>query len=346
MDILTYENLPERIEDEEALEELLSRPSEALIDDLARVEGDVLILGVGGKTGPSLARMVRRAAADKEVVGVSRFNDHRLREQLEDWGVKTIPCNLLRREAVERLPRFPNVICLAGRKFGTTGDPAFSWAVNTYLPGLVAETFRDSRIVAFSSLCVYPFAPVTGGGWSEDDPPGPVGEYANGCVGRERVYEYFSALHGTQGRLIRLNYQVDPRHGVLFDVANWVWRGQPVPLAMGHANVIWRGDANAQVLRSLAWCTAPATPLNIGGPGAVSIRGLALEFGRRFGIEPVFEGAEAPDAWINSTAQAQHLFGYPVVPLARMVDWVADWVERGMTHHGRPTRFEVRDGQF
>lgn len=345
-DILTFESLPARIEDEEALEDLLARPSQGLVDDFAKLEGDIIVLGVGGKVGPTLARMAKRAAPDKRVVGVARFSDPEVRKRLESWGVETIVCDLLDQKAVEALPKLPNVVYMAGKKFGTADDTSFTWAMNTQVPGFVAETFKTSRIVAFSTLCVYPFAPVAQGGWDESVQPMPLGDYANSCVGRERVFRYFSNLHGTPGRLIRLNYAIDMRYGVLYDIASWVRDGTPIPLATGHASVIWQGDSTAQILRSLLHCTDPTTPLNVGGPEQMSVRMAALEFGKRFGKQPVFEGEEADRAWVNTTLAAQRLFGYPVVPLATMIDWVVDWVERSMPIHDKPTRYEVRDGSF
>lgn len=346
MDVLTFETLPERIVDEEALEELLARPTQGVVDDLARVEGDIIILGIGGKVGPCLARMAKRAAPGKRIVGVARFSDPALRERLESWGIETIACDLLDRDGVEALPKLPNVIYMAGKKFGTDAERGFAWAMNTHVPAIVAEAFRESRIVAFSTLCVYPFAPVLHGGIDESVEPMPLGDYANSCVGRERMFRYFSERHGTPGRLIRLNYAIDMRYGVLYDIATWVKAGTPIPLATGHASVIWQGDTNAQVLRALRHCTEPTTPLNVGGPEHMSVRLAAREFGRRLGREPVFAGEEACDGWVNSTFEAQRLFGYPLVPLGRMIDWVADWVGRDMPFHGKPTRYEVRDGHF
>jgi hypothetical protein len=346
MHLLTPDALPHRIADVEALEELISRPSQALVDDLAGLEGDIIVLGVGGKVGPGLARMAKRAAPGKRVVGVARFSDPELRERLEAWGIETIACDLLDRAAVAALPRLDNVVFMAGRKFGTTGDEPFSWAMNVHVPGIVAEAFAGSRIVAFSTLCVYPYAEVSGPGCDEGTPPEPLGEYANSCVGRERVFQYFSARDGTPGRLIRLNYAVDLRYGVLFDVASWVRNGEAIDLRMGYANVIWHGDVNAQVLRALRHCEVPASPLNVGGPEATSIEALAQAFGERFGATPVFENAPAATAWVNDTGAASRRFGYPLVALPRMIDWVADWIDRGMPHYGKPTRYQMRDGRF
>jgi hypothetical protein len=346
IDMFTFASLPDRINDEDELDEILSRPTEALVEDMAHLEGDVIILGVGGKIGPTLARMAKRAAPNKRIIGVARFSNPIVRKRLESWGIEALTCDLLDRRSVDSLPKLPNVVFMAGKKFGTANDPSFAWAMNTYVPSLVGEAFGKSRIVAFSTLCVYPFGSVVDGGWREDSAPDPLGEYGSSCVGRERIFQFFSARNGTPGRLIRLNYAIDLRYGVLFDVATWVRTGTPIPISTGHANVIWQGDASAHTLRALRHCTRPTTPLNVGGPQATSIRWLAHAFGKRFGRAPVFEGCELSTAWVNDTAQAQALFGLPLMPVVKMVDWVADWIERAMPAYGKPTRYEVRDGTF
>lgn len=338
--------LPDHVETVEDLDDLLSRPSPALVEDLARVEGDILVLGASGKVGPTLARMAKRAAPEKGIVAVARFSDSAVRRRLDAWDIETIGCDLFDRNVVARLPRLPNIVFMVGRKFGTTGHEGLTWASNVHLPGIVAETFTDARIVAFSTLCVYPFADVTGPGWDETAPVGPVGEYANSCVGRERVFQHFSERHGTPGRLIRLNYAIDLRYGVLHEVASRVWQGEPVDITTPMVNIIWQGDAAAQILRALRHCTSPTSPLNIGGPDHVTIATLARIFAARFGKEPILAGRPADTAWINDTTRATRLFGPPTVSLDQMVAWTADWVERNMPNYGKPTRCEVRDGRF
>lgn len=325
----------------------MTRPTPELEADLARASGDILILGVGGKMGPTLARMAKRAAPGRRVIGVARFSEKDLRGKLEAQGVECIACDLLERSALERLPRAKNVVFMAGHKFGAAGNAAFTWAMNVGVPTMVAEAFRDSRIVVFSTACVYPYAEVTGRGAGESTPTlPPPGDYAASCVGRERAFEYGSLKHGTPGRLMRLEYAIDMRYGVLHDVGSRVFASQPVDVSMGHVNVIWQGEANEQALRLLAHCTAPTSPLNVSGPEVLSVRSLAAEFGKRFGRQPLVTGAESPTAWLVDTRAAQKLFGAPRVPLSQMIDWQADWIRRGGESLGKPTHFETRDGKY
>ena len=331
----------------EAIEEFMTQPSPALEADLARAPGDILILGVGGKMGPTLARLAKRAAPGRRVIGVARFSENGLRDKLEAQGVECIACDLLDRDALAKLPRLANLVFMAGHKFGAAGNAAFTWAMNVGVPFMVAEAFRDSRIVVFSTACVYPFADVAGAGAPESTPAlPPPGDYATSCVGREKAFEYGSVKYGTAGRLVRLEYAIDMRYGVLHDVGHKVFAGEPVDVTMGHVNVIWQGEANEQALRLLAHCTAPAAPLNVSGPEVVSIRWLAAEFGKRFGKAPAITGKEAPTAWLVDTRAARELLGAPRVPLARMIDWQAHWIARGGPSLGKPTHFETRDGKY
>jgi len=324
----------------------MSRPSDALARDLRNVPGDIMVLGVGGKMGPTLARMARRAAPGKRVIGVARFSQAGLREELAAHGIECIEADLLSRDALAALPDVPNIVFMAGRKFGSTGSEWLTWAMNAHVPALVAERFCASRIVAFSTACVYPFVSTAGEGATEDMPPtAPSGEYANSCVARERMFEHFSHEHGTPGRLLRLSYAIDMRYGVLHDVAQKVLHRQAIDLAMGHANIIWQGEANDWALRALAHCESPASPLNLSGP-KISIRAVAQALGQRLGIEPVLRGEEAPTAWLVDCNKAFALFGPPQVSLDRMLDWTADWVQRGGASLGKPTHYEARDGKY
>jgi nucleoside-diphosphate-sugar epimerase len=346
MPAMDQTGFPARFADIEALDDYMSRPSAALVADLQAVEGDIMVIGVGGKMGPTVARLAKRAAPDKRVIGVARFSEHGLAARLESHGIETIAADLLDREAVAALPRAANVIFMAGRKFGSTGREDLTWAMNAHVPAMVAETFRDSRIIAYSTICVYSFVPVLHGGAAEDAALDPPGEYANSCIARERMFEYFSNLHGTPGMLIRLSYAIDMRYGVLYDIAQKVWTGAEIDVTMGHVNVIWQGDAASQSLRALRHATAPTTPINISGPEIASVRALAGAFAERFARPARIVGAEAPTAWVSDTGKAARLFGYPSVPLAQMIEWTADWVAREQPSLGKDTHFEVRSGTY
>jgi nucleoside-diphosphate-sugar epimerase len=344
--LLTRDNLPDTISDIAALDELLCRPSQALIDDLRKVDGDIMILGVAGKMGPTLAGLAKAAVPDRRVIGVARFSDAGVKDWLEARGVQTISCDLLDETAIKSLPKVKNIVFMAGRKFGAEGDLSLTWAMNAHVPALVAQAFADSRIVAFSTGCVYPFVPVSGNGSSEDMPPNPPGEYAQSCVGRERLFEYFSRQCATPGRLFRLNYAIDMRYGVLHDIASKVLQGKPIDVSLGHVNFIWQGDASAQALRCLAHCDTPTSPINVSGHEILSVRELAAKFGKRFGRAPVIVGKEEPTAWLTNTSQAVKLFGLPIVDTDQLISWTADWVSRSMPSLGKPTKYEVRDGRY
>lgn len=339
-----------RIETEEQLEELLSRPSAADAEATRRLGGRLVLLGAGGKMGPSLAlralRASRQAGVPLEVVAVSRFSDPGVRQRLEDAGVRTIAADLLEPGVVESLPESPSVIYMAAKKFGSTGAEAYTWAINAYLPGKIAERYRHARIVAFSSGNIYPLVPVDSGGATEETPPGPIGEYAQSVLARERVFEYFSRRYATPVTLLRLNYAVELRYGVLVDIARKVYRREPVDLRMGYVNVIWQGDANSVCLRAFSICQSPPAILNVTGPGTLSVRQLALEFGQRFGIEPILIGEEEPTALLNNASRCHQLFGLPEVTVEQMIDWIASWIRAGGTLWDKPTHFEVRDGKF
>jgi nucleoside-diphosphate-sugar epimerase len=329
------------------LEEELSQPTDADRACMQALDGDIIIVGAGGKMGPSLARRARLAADEagkpRRIMAVSRFSSGDGARQLAEWGVEAISCDVLDREQVMRLPACPNVLFLAGRKFGSTDNLPLTWATNALAPALVAERFRGSRIVALSSGNVYPLA---ASGATEQTPPAPLGEYAQSVLARERVFEYFSNRDHTPVALIRLNYAVDLRYGVLLDIGRRVYERRPVPLSMGSVNVIWQGDANSMVLRALALASSPARVLNVTGPETLRVRDIAQRFGELVGVEPRFEGQEAETALLNDASLCGRLLGPPVVTADQLIQWQAEWIRGGLPTLDKPTHFEVRDGAF
>ena len=335
---------------DEKLDAILTTPSADLTADIGKIEGDIMILGAGGKMGPTLAILAKNAAkaagVDKKVIAVSRFSDQAARDMLHSCGVETISADLMVPGALDKLPDCENIIYMAGRKFGTDGAEAQTWSMNAWLPTLTAERFRNSSIVAFSSGNVYPIVPAATGGASEHVKPGPIGEYTQSVLARERLFEYASQQYGTRVCLFRLNYAIALRYGVLYDIASKVWAEEELPLENGCFNCIWQGDANELAIRCLLHCEAPAKKLNVTGPEIIGVRWAAEEFGRRFGKTPRFTGTECPDAYLENASECAGLFGYPHVTLAKMIDWQAEWILEGGRTLNKPTHFEQRKGSY
>ena len=344
------DEFPSEIVSKDLLEDLLSRPSDEAIRLLSDLDGDIMFLGIGGKIGPTLARMTKRACdqagVQKRIYGVSLFESDLHRQKLDDIGIETIHGNLLDKDFIKSLPLVRNVFFLAGMKFGSEENISMTWAVNSYMPALVADYFRESRIVAFSTGCVYPLVPVESGGSKEDEIPLPLGEYAQSCLGRERMFEYGSKQYETEVSLIRLNYAVELRYGVLVDIGMKVKKLEPIDLSMGYFNVIWQGDVNDMVLRSLSICESPPKILNITGPEILSVREVALEFGKLFKVTPEFVNDEAKTALLNNSEQAFQLFGQPKVSTGQIINWIAGWLNEEKEILGKPTHYEVRDGKY
>ena len=332
------------------LDDFLAAPAEGVIATLRRHDADVLIAGAGGKMGGTLCLMLaaamKRAGLSRRVVAVSRFSSTKSRELLESRGVTTIPCDLIDRAAVDALPEAPLVIFMAGQKFGTSDQPELTWAMNTVVPAIIAERYRRSRIAVFSTGCVYSLTTVESGGSREDSPTAPPGEYAHSCLGREGVFRYFSKHHDTPVALVRLNYSVEPRYGVLVDIAQRILADQPVDLTMGHVNLIWQRDACAHAIQCLDLAASPAVPVNITGTDILSVRMLAEELGRRLGKSPRFSGDEGAPAWLNDASFSHRQFGPPPTALSDILDWTAAWLTQGGATLGKPTHFEAGDGKF
>jgi nucleoside-diphosphate-sugar epimerase len=347
---MTAAPLPRRIESEPQLEAALSRPGPAEVALMGRLRGDIAVLGAGGKMGPSLARRVRRAAHEAgnacRVAAVARFTTPELPRELEDAGVEPLTCDLLDPRQVASLPDFPNLLFLAGMKFGASARPEATWALNTIVPANVARRFSGSRIVVFSTGNVYPLVEPASGGCSETVAPAPVGEYAQSCLGRERIFEHYSAQHGTPCLLLRLFYAVDLRYGVLVDVARKVFAGEAIDLSVAHFNAIWQGDASSYALRCLELCASPPRVLNVTGPEVLAVRSVAAFFGRRFSREPRFLGGDGPRALLGRADLCTSLLGPPELGLEQLLDWVAAWIEEGGRSLGKPTRYERPDGRY
>lgn len=338
--------LPDKINSENELEEILSRPSDPLVEFMRTLDGDLMILGAGGKIGPTMCRLAKRAVEAAGVVKEILAVDVVPLPALEEIGIHTLTCDLLDLKSVEGLPRVENIIFMAGRKFGSTGNQPLTWAINVIVPYHVAHTFTDSRIASFSTGCVYPVMHVFGGGPTEETPPDPIGEYSMSCLGRERMFDHESTANGLKVVHIRLNYAVELRYGVIFDVASKVWNGEAVDVTTGFANVIWQGDACSQVLRSLDLADSPPAILNVTGPETFSVRQVALQFGKLLEKEVEFAGKENGMAYLNNASYAAELFGYPSVPLAKVIEWTADWIKTGGASLGKPTHFETQDGKY
>lgn len=332
------------------LEQELYKPSTELLADISDLEGDIIFLGVGGKMGPSMARLARLAAdtagIKKRIIGVSRFSDQQARAQLEAEGIETISADLLNEADLAALPDAANVMYLAGTKFGTTGKEAFTWAMNAYLPGRVAEKYKNSRIVAFSTGNVYPYTNISSGGASEDVVPEPIGEYGQSCLGRERVFQYFSEKYSIPTLIYRLNYAIDLRYGVILEIAKSVIEGRPIDLTTGNVNVIWQGDANEIALRCFKHCNVPAKLLNVTGPETVSIQWLAQQIGNLVDKKPVFINEVQPTALLSNASECHRLFGYPRVTLKQMLEITVAWLQRGGATINKPTHFQERKGQY
>lgn len=341
--------MEELIRTEEELDERLSRPPPELVTAMGALDGDLLVLGAGGKMGPHLSRMAVRAAREagrnRRVVAVSRFSDPAVRQRMEGWGIETVACDLLEPGALDRLPRLPNIVYMPARKFGSTGGEGETWATNTFLAGLAAHAFAGARITAFSTGNVYPLWPADSEGPDETSPTSPIGEYAQSCLGRERVFEYWSRRERTPVTLIRLNYAVELRSGVLCDLARMVAAEEPIDLSMGFVNVIWQAEANARVLMALAHASVPPLVLNLTGD-KFRIRDAAVRLGQLMGRTPRFGGEEQATALLSNAARCRALFGPSQVSLEQLLAWTAHWVSSGGRTLGKPTRFQVRDGRF
>jgi nucleoside-diphosphate-sugar epimerase len=342
-----HANLVDSVEE---LERRLSEPSEADRTFVSSLQGDIIVLGAGGKMGPSLAKLAKRAADQagvrKRILAVSRFTSEAARRDLEMAGIEVVPCDLLNPAAITQLPQCENVLYLAGRKFGSTGRPDLTWAMNAIAPALAAYHYRKSRVVTFSTGNVYGLRSVASGGSRETDPVSPVGEYAQSCLARERIFEYHSNEHKTECLIFRLNYAVDLRYGVLVDIARKVYSGEPVDVTVPAFNAIWQRDANSYALRALNLCTSPPRILNVTGGETATVREVAQSFAAHFGRACQIQGKEGSSALLSDASQCHSLLGPPSVSLSTLKEWVADWVVKGGENLDKPTHFEVVDGSY
>jgi nucleoside-diphosphate-sugar epimerase len=336
------------IETEDQIEQIMTDPRPEVVSSLSKLDGDIMILGGGGKMGPTLTKLVKNCINSgnlkKKVISVDKIFSPSLQKDFKKNDIDFIECDLLNN--IDQLPEVPNIVFMAGMKFGTSGNSSVTWALNTYLPALTAKRFSKSKIVVFSSANIYHMTPVLHGGATEHNYPNPYGEYAQSVLGREKMFEYFSLTNGTPVVIIRLAYAVDLRYGIILDIAQKVYSKTPVDVSMGHVNVIWQGDANAQILRSFELCSNPPAFLNVTGPETISVRWLANRLGELMNVKPIIEGQESDSALLFNASKALSLFGYPKVTLDQMVQWIANWVIKGGKTLNKPTHYETRDGKF
>ncbi|MDY0288490.1 MAG: NAD-dependent epimerase/dehydratase family protein [Sphaerochaeta sp.] len=334
----------------EKLNELLTEPSERLVEDIKKIEGDIMVLGAGGKMGPTVCllaqKAVEKAGLDKKVYAVSRFSDPAKKKELEDAGVLVLPADLQSPKELAALPQVRNIIFMAGRKFGTDGGEWQTWGMNAVVPALVCEHFKGSTFVAFSSGNIYPLVGANSGGAIESLPVDPIGEYPQSCLARERIFEYFSQTHGTKVLIFRLSYAIALEYGVISDIARKVASDQPIDLSNGCFNCIWQGDANEFAIRALLLADNPVEILNVTGPEIAGVRDTALKLGALLGKSPKFVGESNFDAYLINAGKAIARFGYPKVSLDTMIEWQAGWILDGGHNLNMPTHFEEREGSY
>jgi len=331
---------------ENGLENILSDPTEAVKKVVGDLSGDIMVLGAGGKMGPTLAMMLKKASPGKKIYAVSRFSDKAVRNRIEQAQVETIEADLLDESHYRKLPDVENVFYLAGMKFGSTGNQPLTWALNSFVPALVARHYKNSQIVAYSTGNVYPLVDIAGGGAREETTPEPVGEYAQSCLGRERMFEYFSQLYKTPVTLVRLNYANEPRYGIIVDLTLKILNDEPIDLTMGAVNLIWQRDANDYIIRAITLAKSPPAVLNVTGPDTITIRSLAEQIGRTLGRKPKFVSREAPSALLSDVSYCLSTFGLPHTTLEQMVSMITRWVTAGKKTLNKPTKYDIRDGKF